>query len=520
MTISPFPKYADPTLELVAVLLALVVLRVIQSWSRRPLPPGPRGLPLVGNAYDIPQKKSWLVYRDLAAQYGDVVALHAFGQTLVIVSSVKAAVDLLEKRSAIYSDRQDSVLAVMTGWTWNLALKRYGDNWRQVRRLFWKHFQPKTVSKYHPVQQREARRLLRRLLDDQSDLDSKIKLSLSATILTAVHGLPIEDITYHYVKILNESEKGVAEAFTPGAFLVEFIPWLRHVPSWVPGTGWQKKVLRWRAQANAICEDPYRAAQDAAMPGVAHLSVLSELLSEMSHPGDSAERGEGERVVKETTAVAFGAGTDTTAATLLAFFCSMILHPEIQRRGQAELDAVVGRERLPEHADRPLLPYINALVKELLRWHNVAPLGVAHRCMEEDEYRGWRIPKGAVIMPNAWAMLHDPEVFPEPEAFRPERFLKDRELDPDVLDPGSVTFGFGRRVCPGRYFADDALFINVASLLHVFDIMPALNELGQPIPVEAKMTSGFLSYLEDFQYAIRPRSGGAEALIRAEGGVV
>ncbi|KAI0369339.1 CyP450 monooxygenase [Pilatotrama ljubarskyi] len=508
--------YLTGALDLLAIVAACFVFRAIQSRSRRSLPPGPRGLPVIGNAFDIPQKQAWLVYRDLAAQYGDVVALNALGQTLVIVSSMTAAVDLFEKRSAIYSDRQDSILAVLTGWTWNLAFKRYGDDWRRVRRLFWKHFQPNAVSKFRPVQQREARRFLRRLLEDQSDLDASIKLSLSATILSAIHGLPLEDVTDDYVRILNEAEDGIGEAFTPGAFLVEFFPWLRHVPAWFPGAGWQKKVVEWRGQAMAIVEVPYGAAQDAMKRGYGEPSVLSVLLSEMSHH-DEPEQGD--QVIKETTAVAFGAGTDTTAATLLAFFCAMILHPEVQKRAREELDAVVGANRLPEQADRPSLPYVNAIVKELLRWHTVAPLGVAHRCMEEDEYRGWTIPKGAIIVPNAWAMLHDPDVFPEPEAFRPERFLKDGQLNPDVLDPERIAFGFGRRICPGRHFADDALFINVASVLHVFDIVPALDEHGQPIPVEARMTSGFLSYLEEFKYTIRPRSDAAEALIRADAGV-
>ncbi|KAI8996327.1 cytochrome P450 [Trametes punicea] len=478
--------------DVLVVALACVLFAAVhtsRNTRKAPLPPGPRGLPLVGNAFDIPMEQSWIAYRDMSNTYGDVVALHAVGQTLVVLSSVAAAVDLLEKRSAIYSDRQASVLAEMIGWTWNLAFKRYGDDWRRVRRLFWHHFQPNVVQQYQAVQQRDARELLRLLLEDQTDLDGQTKLSLTKTILSAVHGIPVKDVTSHYVDILTASEAGVAEAFTPGAFLVEFLPWLRHVPEWVPGTGWKARVREWQGQSAAICEEPFKAAKNALKRGDAQPSMLTDLL-ESSAGGDVEERA-----IKETTAVAFGAGTDTTAATLLAFFCAMVLHPAVQKRAQAELDAVVGPDRLPEHADRPSLPYLDAMVKEILRWHNVAPLGVAHRCMQEDEYRGWRIPEGAIVMVNAWAILHDPEVFPEPEVFRPERFLKGGKSNPDILDPASVAFGFGRRVCPGRHFADDALFIYIATLLHALDIGPAFDRDGKPIPVEAKMTSGFLSYV-------------------------
>ncbi|KAI0651132.1 O-methylsterigmatocystin oxidoreductase [Trametes meyenii] len=497
------------TQDVLVVCLVIVLFKIVRDKRRRPLPPGPPGLPLIGNALDIPQDQAWLSYRDLWKRYGDVVALHAFGKTIIVVSSMSAAVDLFEKRSAIYSDRTASVLAEMTGWTWNLAFKRYGDDWRNVRRLLWRHFQPSAVAKFQPAQQREARRFLKLLLEDQSDVDRLIKLSLSATILTSVHGLPSEDVTYHYVDILNQSEEGIAEIFTPGAFMVEFLPWLRRVPAWFPGAGWKRRLPGWQAEADAIREEPYEAAKNAGERGQAKQSMLGEILETEKAPED-------EKTIKETTAVAFGAGTDTTAATIFAFFCAILLHPDVQAHAQAELDAVVGPDRLPQHADRPALPYIFAIVKEILRWHTVAPLGVAHRCMEEDEYRGWRIPEGAIVMPNAWALLHDPEAFPEPEVFRPERWLKDEQLDPDAVDPGSIAFGFGRRICPGRHFADDALFIYIASVLHVFDIQAALDPRGQPIPVEVKMTSGFLSYVERFEHSIRLRSEAAEALIRGD----
>ena len=87
---------------------------------------------------------------------------------------------------------------------------------------------------------------------------------------------------------------------------------------------------------------------------------------------------------------------------MLSFFMAMATHPEVQAKAQAELDAVVGPERLPEHSDRTSLPYINAIVKEAYRWQNVVPLGVVHRCMEDDVYNGYTIPKGTLVFPNVW----------------------------------------------------------------------------------------------------------------------
>ena len=91
-----------------------------------------------------------------------------------------------------------------------------------------------------------------------------------------------------------------------------------------------------------------------------------------------------------------------TFSTLLSFFMAMAMYPEVQVKAQAELDAVVGLDRFPEHTDRDALPYVNAVVKESYRWENVLPLGVVHRCMEEDEYEGYSIPKGTLLFPNVW----------------------------------------------------------------------------------------------------------------------
>ena len=84
------------------------------------------------------------------------------------------------------------------------------------------------------------------------------------------------------------------------------------------------------------------------------------------------------------------------------FFLAMALHPEVQAKAQAELDAVVGPDRLPEFSDRTALPYLNAVIKEALRWQNVLPLGVIHRSMADDEYNGYFIPKGSLVLANIW----------------------------------------------------------------------------------------------------------------------
>ncbi|OJT13618.1 O-methylsterigmatocystin oxidoreductase [Trametes pubescens] len=171
----------------------------------------------------------------------------------------------------------------------------------------------------------------------------------------------------------------------------------------------------------------------------------------------------------------------------------MALYPDVQRKAQAALDAVVGPGRLPDFGDSDALPYIHAIVREALRWHVVVPLGVPHRTMRDDEFHGYFVPAGTNVLPNAWAMLHDPAAYPDPDEFRPERFMRDGQLDLTAHDPALFAFGFGRRICPGRYFAFTSLFITVASVLHVFDIGPPFDADGAPIPIKFQQTSELLS---------------------------
>jgi len=134
-----------------------------------------------------------------------------------------------------------------------------------------------------------------------------------------------------------------------------------------------------------------------------------------------------------------------TVFSLITFILAMVLYPDVMRRAHEELDAVVGQDRIPEFSDKPFLPYVCAIVKEVLRWHPVAPQAFAHRLMTDDVYEGMFLPAGSIVLGNVWAILHDEEVYKDPETFNPDRFLIDGYLNPDIRSPEVAAFGFGRR---------------------------------------------------------------------------
>jgi cytochrome P450 len=189
-------------------------------------------------------------------------------------------------------------------------------------------------------------------------------------------------------------------------------------------------------------------------------------------------------------------GSETVAAVMAWWTLAMVAYPETQSRAHVELDAVVGRARLPNFADYPSLPYIRAMVKEVLRWRPVTPLGGPHRCTEDDWYEGVFIPKGTICLPNVWYMNRDPEIYGENvEHFDPARHLDANGDTPygssDAREEGHVSYGFGRRKCVGQHVADDSLFINMAVLLWATKIERKRDASGQLIPLDV---DGFVDH--------------------------
>ena len=184
-------------------------------------------------------------------------------------------------------------------------------------------------------------------------------------------------------------------------------------------------------------------------------------------------------------------GTDAISSMMAFFVLAMLAYPETQARAYAELDAVVGRTRLPTFADGPNLPYIRAIVKELLRWRPAAPLPAPHRTIEDDWYEGLFIPKGTICIPNLWHMNRDPEIFgSNTEHFDPGRYLDAHgELAGGVSDlrkEGHFAYGFGSRNCVGRHAADNSLFINIAVLLWAMKIERKKDASGRLLPLDVK----------------------------------
>ncbi|TFK90517.1 cytochrome P450 [Polyporus arcularius HHB13444] len=459
----------------------------------------------------MPSSRQWVGLNDLCKKYGNILHLKVFQQHVVILGSAES-VRYLDWRSANTSDRHVTPSIALADHSWSFDMFKYGPKWRHYRRVFWQHFHPGAITKYRPIQEKAMHTFLARVLKNPSKVQDYIQCNFAEAILKVAYGVDVADEHDETVEVINAGVEGVRELLVFGGFLVDYLPFLRHVPSYLPGCGFMKQFQKWARANQRLRNVPYQRFLDAMNQGEAPQCILADILA-----GAEGEYKtwpyEIETLANSIGGIIFEAGADTTSSTLQAVFLAMSLYPEIQKKAHTELDVVVGHDRLPDLDDRDSLPYLNAIIKESLRWFPVGPLGQSHYTMVDDEFDGYFIPAGTVVQGNIWGCTRDPDVYEHPDEFRPERFIRDGKLDPNVQDPATVVFGFGRRICPGRHFADVALFINVAALLHVFDITPPVDEKGNEIKIEPRMTDCMVSYPEDSRCTIKPRGLWAEALI-------
>nr|UBY12684.1 CYP15C1 [Anticarsia gemmatalis] len=179
----------------------------------------------------------------------------------------------------------------------------------------------------------------------------------------------------------------------------------------------------------------------------------------------------------------------------------MLLQPEIQHKIHAEIDQVVGKNRLPNLDDRRNMPYTEACIRETMRYDTMVPLGVPHRAMKDTKLGGFDIPENTMVSPNLTMLHMDESIWGDPQNFRPERFIKNGVLD--VASDKSLPFGAGRRLCAGETYARQTMFQVFAGFMQAFKVSTAD---GKPLLKPAKRLQGIITTLPDFWVRITPRT--------------
>ncbi|KAK0458177.1 cytochrome P450 [Desarmillaria tabescens] len=494
----------------VAVFAALYILWRYTKPTHHP--PGPFRWPIVGNAFDIPTETPWRQFAEWGKQYGDIVYLRVFGRSILVLNSLEAITDLYEQRSSIYSDKSPRAMGELSGFGRILATRLNGDDVRETRKLLNTEFGPRAIKRHTHILEENARRLCLSNIEHPEEFLGNIHRMSVANIMRIAYGYVVgEDVEADELVVLaTQVMHDVSTALAANTYLVNSLPFLRYIPAFVPGASFQKTAARSRETFDLFLRKPFEFVLNQVNSGTAMPSLLSNALEENGLENSMSNATYLNRL-KDAGAEVYGAGTDTNASIISSFYLAMVLYPDVQRRAQEEIVAVIGDERLPRLSDRESLPYVGALVEEIFRWNTPAP-AVTRAILVPDVYRDFHIPAGTVVVANLWAVTRNESWFPDPETFNPERYLN-RDKEPQIPEPTSLIFGFGRRSCPGSYLAVDTVWTAVAMTLATCTISPELDAEGKAVLPEVRYTSGAFSHPYPFCCQIHRRSEGVSELL-------
>ncbi|CAO2650482.1 Nn.00g017740.m01.CDS01 [Neocucurbitaria sp. VM-36] len=470
------------------------------------MPPGPFPLPLVGSFFDIPKVKPWIAWEQWSKKYNNpMITLWNGHRPVIVCNDIWTISDLLDKRASIYSSRPHFVVMgdMMNATESNQVCQVYGDTWRSHRRLMHSAVGSQAVRPFRRIQSNESKILTRDLMNDPDHFEMSIERYSCSVVSIIGWGRRIDRINDPVAQTALAVMEGV-DFVIPGLYIMEAIPLLAKLPRWLyplPSIflNASKHAQRYFA---ALTKEAVASPKD---------NFAKRLVSAQEQYGIS------DAEISTLTANLIGGGVDTTSSSILTFILAMCVFQDVQIKAQEEIDQVIGHDRSPDWADEEKLPFVRALVNEVLRWRTVTILGgIPHAPIQDDVYRGYFIPKDTSITGNLWAIHRNPRDFPEPDVFRPERFLNGLER-PYPNKKGHNAFGWGRRQCSGQPLAEQGLFISIARLLWAFKILPGVDDKGNKVKLDIfAYTESENMRPEPFKARFIPRSEMIAQLISSE----
>ncbi|KZV75726.1 cytochrome P450 [Peniophora sp. CONT] len=457
------------------------------------------------------KRGSWEVFDALAKVHGPIYSFGLLGTPVVVLSSASLGWQLLEKHGESYSSRPRLVTAheILSGGLRGLS-SQYNAHWKKWRKVQHDGMSARQAHAYRDHQTLEATLLLRDLARDTSQYRELILRFSASVVLSISYGrrtVSIEDrIGYVLASRSHPMKRLLPIHSVPGKHIVDLFPILLHLPRALQWFRWKYDLIF--ANDVQFYRTMVQDVQKRITAGTHKESMTSRALADTNSDLSEIE-------LSYFVAAPFGAGLGTTAASIQYALFAALLYPEPTRKAQQELDIVVGKDRLPTFADMASLPYVCAWIKELERWRPIAPLAVPHATSRDDLFEGSFIPKGTTVYANIYTMMQDPGLFPDPDAFRPERFMPtgDQPLDPRLRD-FTLPFGFGRRLCPGMHVASQSLFIVISRLLWAFEVLPLP---GESVPDSHEgINDGLTRSPPEFGFVLQPRSSESMSVLDLE----
>lgn len=470
----------DILVFLVFIAIFLISILIVRKFRRSVtyeqcmVIPGPRPLPFIGNVFDVDFKRPYISLSKMVDTFGVLFKIKLFGEEAVVINDGelvrKAFTD--EPFGDVFSDRPDYFISrclVFDGC--DVLFRRASKTTMLLRKLLHKGL--KRFEKAENQFKDEMKRLLSSLKDTRgNDIDITKTVQRSFANLTSLllcGSLEKDDSP----EIIWEFIDGGNQMGDPGVSAVyNMVPFIKFLP------GKFRNLLQKTVKArNRLLDKYYFNHKDSdAMFDTKKREGLVETLIKLRSELDKNDRETiGENHIKGVILDVVFAATETTTTTLINGFALLLEHQNVAKTIQQEIESVVGRGRRPAISDNRRMPFTMATVYEILRYSTIAPLPVPHRAQKQQSFEGYLIPKDTLILFNLWHIHHDPKVWSEPWSFKPERFL---DATGNLLATNHkvwqsfLPFSAGRRECSGKSFAKHILFLYLASVLQLFDILP------------------------------------------------
>ncbi|KAL3625453.1 hypothetical protein CASFOL_030907 [Castilleja foliolosa] len=427
------------------------------------LPPSPPKLPIIGHLHHLVSGlPAHRALRRVTQKYGPIVLLKLGQVSVVVISSPQAAKEVLKNQDPACAGRPDSMATkIMSYDHTDMIFSPYNDYWRQMRKIcILQLFSAKNVKSFGSIRQDEVSRLVKSLRSlppgDAVNLTDKISVFTSSITCRAAFG----GVMKGRETLIALIKKNIM--MLTGLDLADLYPFFKlfRVLSLS-----RYRLLRMRKKLDAILDvflEEHRLKQNGEFGGEDILDVLLRMQKneELDFPITDDN-------IKAVIFDMFSAGTETTSTTIDWAMAELMKNPRVMAKVQTEVREAFKVKTTIEESDVQALTYMKMVIKESLRLHPPATL-LPRACREECKVNGYTIPLESRVMVNVWSIGRDPEYWPDPERFKPERF-ESNHVDFLGNNFEYIPFGAGKRICPGMSFGLANVELSLAQLLYYFD---------------------------------------------------
>ncbi|XP_031262471.1 cytochrome P450 81E8-like [Pistacia vera] len=451
-------------LSISLVFLVLVLNLCLRSKTKyRNLPPSPPSFPIIGHLQYLRRPPIHRTLHKLSQKYGPIISLWFGSRLVVIVSSSSLAEECFTKHDTIFANRPLLLTGKHIGYNSStLVAAPYGDYWRNLRRICTLEiFSSNRLNSFSNIRKDELKHLLKTLSNNSLHGFAKVVLRPLLTELTFNNIMRMISGKRYYGDDVSDNEEAkkfrklIAEVTENGgaSHPVDFLPIL----GWMGFGGYEKKLVKLGKKVDVFLRgliEEHRLQKETRNTMIDHLLSLQQ-----SQPDYYTDQ-----IIKGLILVMLIAGTDTSSVTLEWAMSNLLNHPEVLKKARAELDGVVGEERLIEEADLGKLHYLQNIISETFRLYPPTPLLLPHMASDVCKVGGYNVPRDTILLVKSWAIHRDPMLWADSTSFKPERF-DNGEGDIQKVMP----FGMGRRACPGFGLGQRFVGLTLGALIQCFE---------------------------------------------------